>query len=99
MPWARNMRARSSYSAESGGEQAGIAKGAEVFGGVEAEGGEVAERSGWSAVPGGSEGLGGVFDEEQVVALLQGGEGVPVGALAVEMDGEDGFDRWLRPGS
>ena len=44
-------------------------------------------------MPGGSEGLGGVFDEEETGGLsFEGGEGVPVGALAVEMDGEDGFD-------
>src|SRR6185312_16846217 len=76
-----------------GGEHAGITEGAEVLGGVEAEGGEVAERTGGGAVPGGSEGLGGIFDEEQgMVALAKGGEGVPVGALAVEVNGEDGFD-------
>ncbi len=44
------------------------------------------------AVPGGAEGLGGVFDEEQAgIVLLEGGEGVQVGALAVEVDGEDGL--------
>ncbi len=44
------------------------------------------------AVPCGSEGLGGVFDQEQArVGLLKRGEGVPIGALAVEMDGKDRF--------
>ena len=88
-----------------GGDEAGVAHGAEIFCGVEAEGCGVAEGAGGGAVPGGSEGLGGVFDEEEVVVLFQGGECVPVGALAVEVDGEDGFDvaaRWglqelLRP--
>jgi len=75
-----------------GGDEAGVAHGAEIFCGVEAEGGSVAESSGGDVVPGGSEGLGGVFDEYEVVVLLEGGERVPVGALAVEMDGEDGFD-------
>ncbi len=75
-----------------GGDEAGVSEGAEIFRGVEAEGGGVAEGSGGRAVPGGSEGLGGVFDEEEVVALLEGGEGVPVGALAVEVDGQDGLD-------
>src|SRR6185312_16693816 len=76
-----------------GGEHAGITEGAEVLGGVEAEGGEVAERTGGGAVPGGSEGLGGIFDEQKGMALLKGGKGVPVGALAVEVDGENGLDR------
>ena len=52
-----------------GGDEAGVAHGAEIFGGVEAEGGGVAEGAGGSAVPGGSEGLGGVFDEEEVVVF------------------------------
>ena len=45
------------------------------------------------SAPRGSEGLGGVFeDEEAGVVVLELGEGVHVGALAVEVDGEDGFD-------
>ncbi len=75
-----------------GGDEAGVAHGAEIFCGVEAEGCGVAKGSCGDAVPGGSEGLGSVFDEEEVVVLFQEGECVPVGALAVEMDGEDGFD-------
>ena len=78
-------------------QEAGIAEGGEVFGGVEGEGGGVSEGSGGGEgavqVPGGSEGLGGVFDEEETGGLsFEGGEGVPIGALAVEVDGEDGFD-------
>ena len=76
----------------SSGDEAGVAHGAEIFCGVEAERGGVAERSGGSVIPGCSEGLGSVFDEEDVVVLFQGRECVPVGALAVEMDWEDGFD-------
>ncbi len=75
-----------------GCDEAGVSEGAEVFGGVEAEGGGVAEGSGGDSVPGGSEGLGCVFDEEEVEAVFEGGKGVPVGALTVEVDGEDGAD-------
>ena len=42
------------------------------------------------AVPLGAEGLGGVFDELEIVFAGDGGEGVHVGALAEEVDGEDG---------
>ena len=74
------------------GEQAGVAHGGEVFGGVEAEGSSIAERASGSGIPAreipaGSEGLGGVFDQQEAgVILLDGGEAVPVGALAVEVD-------------
>ena len=60
----------------AGGDQAGVSEGAEVFGGVEAEGGGVAEGSGGRfrrrGSPGGSEGLGGVFDEEEVGGVAGG---------------------------
>ena len=74
-----------------GGDEAGVTVCAEVFGGVEAEGGGVAEGSGGGAVPGGSEGLGGVFDEEELVALLEAAKDIHISALAVEVDGEDGL--------
>ena len=32
------------------------------------------------------------------MAVLEGGEGVPIGALAVEVNGEDGFDGAARRG-
>ena len=53
------------------GDQAGVADGAEIFCGVEAEGCGVAEGSGGDAVPGGSEGLGSVFDEDEGVVVFQ----------------------------
>ena len=43
MPWARSERTRSSSGGGAGGDEAGVAEGGEVFGGVEAEGGGVAE--------------------------------------------------------
>ena len=99
MPWARRTRLVVVDCGGGGGDEAGVSHGAEIFCGVEAEGGGVAEGSGGDVVPGGSEGLGGVLDEYEVVVLLEGGEGVPVGALAVEMDGEDGFGRCCQRGS
>ena len=81
-----------------GGDEARVAEGGEVFCGVEAEGGGVAEGAGgtgWLAGRGplAPEGLGGVFNEEQSgVVALEGGEGIPVGALAVEVDGQHGSD-------
>jgi len=74
------------------GQQSSIAEGGEIFGGIEAEGGQIAERSSRGFSPGCAEGLSSIFDEKQIVAFGEGGEGVPVGALAVEVDGQDGFD-------
>ena len=73
-----------------GGDEAGVAEGAEVLGGVEGEGGGVAEGTGGGRAPACAEGLGGVFNKEEVVLAGERGEGVEVGALAVEMDGQDG---------
>ena len=90
MPWARSMVARSASDGGVGGDEACVAEGGEVFGGVEAEGGGVAERAYGAIVPRGAEGLGGVFDELEIVGFGEGGEGVHVRALAVEMDRHDG---------
>ncbi len=77
----------------AGGDEAGVAEGGEVFSGVEAEGGGVAEGACGDGVPGGAEGLGGVLDEQEAGMLeLEGDEGVEVGALTVEVNGEDGLD-------
>ena len=75
-----------------GGGHSGVAVGAEVLGGVEAEGGDVAEGTGWNAVPSGSEGLGGVLDELHAGVLRERLESVHIGALAVEVDRHDGGD-------
>ena len=82
----------------AGGEQAGVAEGGEVLGGIEGEGGGIAKSAGGNEllatqVPGRTEGLGSVFDEEEVgESLLEGSEAIPVGALAEEMDGQDCSD-------
>ena len=75
-----------------GGDHAGVACGTEVFGGIEAEGGDVAEGSGFDSTPLGAPGLGGVFDEREVALLGDAGEGSPVSTLAKEVNGEDGAD-------
>ena len=53
-----------------GGDEAGVSHGAQIFCGIEAEGGCVAQCSGGDAIPCGSKGLGGVFDEQEVVVSL-----------------------------
>ena len=76
------------------GDETSVAEGCEVFCGIEAEGGGVTERAGWTPIPRRSKGLGGVFQKEDSgVIALQGSEAIPIGALAVEVDGDDSFDR------
>jgi hypothetical protein len=67
----------------AGGDETGVTEGGEVLGRVEAEGGDVSEGSGGDALPLRAEGLGGVFDELEVVVGGEGGEGGHVRALAV----------------
>src|ERR1035438_2898882 len=74
-----------------GGDHAGVAGGAQVLGGIKAEGGDVAEAPGFHSVPLGAVGLGGVFDELELALTSDTGKRGPVGWLAVEVDGEDGF--------
>ena len=59
-----------------GGDHAGVAGGAEVFGGIKAEGGDVAESAGFHAMPLGTPGLGCVFDQLETVFLGEAGKGV-----------------------
>ena len=75
-----------------GGDHAGVARGAEVLGGIKAEGGGIAESAGMNALPFGSPGLRGVFNELEIALFCDAGEGGEIGALAVEMDGENGAD-------
>ena len=83
-----------------GGDEAGIAECGQVLGGVEAEGGGGAERSGRAegAVgrgPGCAESLGGVLDEDQTGKIVgEALECVPVRALAIEVDGQNGLKGW-----
>lgn len=73
-----------------GGDGSGVAECAEVFAGVEAVAGGVAERSGAAAVEEASVGLGVVFDEFEIVLLADAADLVGVGALAVEVHDHDG---------
>ena len=92
MPWARRLRARRAMAALDRGDHARLAGGAEVFGGIKAECGGVSKRAGGNALPLRSKGLRGIFDQQTVAGRCNGGQGGPVGALAVEMDGQDGAD-------
>ena len=84
----------------TGGEEAGIPEGGEIFCGVETEGGGVAETACGERFPNGAEGLCGVLDEEEFRGLcLKGGEAVPVCALTVEVDGEDRSYECFRVGA
>ena len=50
----------------------------------------MAERAGFHAMALGTPGLGCVFDQLEIVFLGKAGKGIPGGALAVEVNGEDG---------
>ena len=69
-----------------GGDHAGVAAGAEVLGGVEAESGRVSQCACLAPIPGGSERLGRIFDQQHAVLLLQQREAVPVRGLAIEVN-------------
>jgi len=54
--------------------------------------GGAAERAGTAPAPGGAEGLRGVFHDDQLALLRDLRERVHVGALPVEVDGQDGLE-------
>src|ERR1700733_3382595 len=72
-----------------GGDHAGLAGGTEVLGGVKAESRSVPQGTRPAPIPGGPERLRRVFDQEQVMVLFQQLEAVPVGGLAIEVNGQD----------
>ncbi len=74
----------------AGDDHAGVAVGAEVLGRIEAETAHTAETAGALALVLGAERLGSVLDEDQVVALGDVPERLHVGALAEQVDDEDG---------
>ena len=55
----------------SSSDEAGVSHGTQIFCGIEAEGGGIAKGSCGDSIPCGSEGLGCVFDEDEVVILFQ----------------------------
>ena len=72
-----------------GGEHAGVAKRAEVLGRIEAEATDCTERAGGLVIEARADGLGGVLDHVQAVALGDLTDGVHVGTLAEEMHRND----------
>ena len=69
-----------------------VSGGAQVLGGIKAEGRGIAQSACFYAIPLRAPGLGGVFNELDAVAFAEMPEGRPVGTLAVEVNGQDGFD-------
>jgi len=72
--------------------EASVPHGTQVFCGVEAEGGEVAERTGGDSAPCCAECLSGILNEQELILLLERGEGVPIGTLSVEVYRHDSSD-------
>ena len=62
----------------------------DVVGGVEADGGDVAEGADLLALEGGSEGVAAVFDEPEVVFFAEGGDGFGVEGVAEGVGNHDG---------
>lgn len=70
---------------------AAVAEAAEVFGWEERVAAEVAHAAAGLAVVGCADGLSGVFDDVELVLFGESEDGVHVGALAEEVDWDDGF--------
>ena len=68
-----------------------IAEGSEVFGGVEGEPAGLADGTGGSEGVAGAEGLSGVFEDGDTQWAREVEDGVHIGALAEEVDGNNGF--------
>ena len=75
-------------------EQAGVAKRAEIFGGVKTKRAAGAERAGLAAMIFCAEGLRGVFDDGEVVRPREGENAIHVRGLAIEVHGDDGLGAW-----
>ena len=73
-----------------GANAAGFAEGAEIFAGIEAEAGGRAESSGIFALEGGTVGLGGVLDQDQIMPLANIGNFIHVAGMAIEMNRQHG---------
>src|SRR5213079_1912974 len=71
------------------GERAPLAVGAEVLGGVEAEGGRLAEAADAPAAVARAVGLAGILDHGEVVTRGERQDGIEIGGPAVEMYGHD----------
>ena len=90
MPWPRSSRSLSASRVVVGRQHAAVAVAAEVLGRIEAEAADVAERAGAATAILRADRLAGVFDHRQSRASAPcASSGVHVGALAVQMDGND----------
>ncbi len=78
-----------------GGDHAGVARGAQVLGGIKAEGGYIAQPAGFYAVPFRAPGLGGVFDQLQSVFPPKTGKSGP-NRRTGRKDGRAGWREPLR---
>ncbi len=72
--------------------QTGVAHRTEILRWVEAERRSIAQRAGGNSAPRSPKGLCGVFHEQQIVLLFESAKGVPISALAVEMNWQDCLD-------
>src|SRR5947209_3534316 len=76
----------------NGGQKTSIAKGAEILGRIETERGKVSQSANRHAVPRSSEGLRGIFDQQEVRLPFQRRKRIPVRALTVKMDRKNRLD-------
>jgi len=79
-----------------GCNQSGVSSGAQVLGGIEAEGGNVAKPSGLHAIRLRAPGLCSILDQPQPMFPSEPRKRSPIGALAIEVHREDGANRYGR---
>ena len=77
-----------------GEDRPGLAKGPEIFAWVEAEATGIGEEAGFCSVVLGAVGLAGVFDDEDAVLAGDLENGLEIGGVSEEVDGDDGFGFW-----
>ena len=74
-----------------GQDHAGVAEGAQVLGGEEGEAAHVADRAAAAALVLGADGLGAILDDRDMAAPGDLHDGIHVGHLAEEVNGQDGL--------
>ena len=77
-----------------GEDRSRLAKGAEIFAWVEAEATGIGEEAGFFSVVFGAVSLAGVFDDEDPVLAGDLEDGLEIGGVSEEVDGDDGFGFW-----
>ena len=78
-----------------GHNRTALAVSAQVFAGIKAEAAGSADRPGFFVLVSGAVGLAGIFDDDEVISLCDFHDGIHVGRLAVEMDGNNRLYRRL----